>query len=653
MHIHYLVSEFKSPIPGYCISQLVKLYAYYRCFDDVMVLYKEFRRDPSVVGAVILAMAHDSKVVNSIYMEAYENDLLQHEDVFNAYLSYVHLTESQDLLFAYTELVNHGAEPSASSMVLLMSYVGRNTMGTETVNFVLNELMDRPHLYRLEECLVAAMQMLTFNDDEATAVELCQKNSHLPHIYDGYISAICKQPEINVSKIEHHLDALLKKSKPDLDTILSIVRAYRDTEQLEKCLPLLLKLEEYQVKAHPQVYAVMFLACTDRIMHKLGLAIYEMYLRSKTRSAAVENFIIRFFGYTGDTMKAVAVFESVLSRNETQPTTWEYTFRALSQSGMNEKALLMFEMMRSDHPEFIVSSTIQKILTVCVAGNLLHAGTSIFIHMKEEFGIVPVGDHYIQMIELYLNNNMYDDAHDLLQTVEKTCRPQHLFICYNSFMTYFYKKRNVEGAAEFLDKMAVIPGFENVVPYYTVLRLYEEKGMINEIEALRQKFGQEPLKKLKITVECGITNIQILGHEYQDDPHIREFLTVLFDRATFELGYEPDLSDSLKKKSNIKVEALWRSPDKVALAFGHLYTPVDRKIMISKSLRINNDNHQVYAIYSRLYKRDVIVKAKSISHFFRNGICSCGLSHEILEPYNLKFFHLKNSLDLESLALNK
>ncbi|KAI3934038.1 hypothetical protein MKW92_002713, partial [Papaver armeniacum] len=89
-------------------------------------------------------------------------------------------------------------------------------------------------------------------------------------------------------------------------------------------------------------------------------------------------------------------------------------------------------------------------------------------------------------------------------------------------------------------------------------------------------------------------------------------------------GYVPDKSFVLQDVGDEeKKETLNGHSEKLAIAFGHANIPLDFPIRVTKNLRVCGDCHNWTKIFTKVTKREVIVRDGRRFHHFKDGLCSC------------------------------
>lgn len=72
-----------------------------------------------------------------------------------------------------------------------------------------------------------------------------------------------------------------------------------------------------------------------------------------------------------------------------------------------------------------------------------------------------------------------------------------------------------------------------------------------------------------------------------------------------------------------KENALSYHSEKIAVAFGLVYSVDMSPISVNKNLRICGDCHLVIKLVSKLYGREITVRDRTRFHRFKDGSCSC------------------------------
>ncbi|KAK9282160.1 hypothetical protein L1049_005072 [Liquidambar formosana] len=89
-------------------------------------------------------------------------------------------------------------------------------------------------------------------------------------------------------------------------------------------------------------------------------------------------------------------------------------------------------------------------------------------------------------------------------------------------------------------------------------------------------------------------------------------------------GYIPDKSFVLQNvDEEEKKQILYEHSEKLAIAFGHANIPPSMPIRVIKNLRVCGDCHNWTKFFSKMTRREVIVRDGRRFHHFIDGYCSC------------------------------
>ncbi|VVA90708.1 unnamed protein product [Arabis nemorensis] len=147
----------------------------------------------------------------------------------------------------------------------------------------------------------------------------------------------------------------------------------------------------------------------DRGGVHLGKQIHGYVMRKEIiLTTTLGTALLDLYGKAGHLEMALTIFDQIRDKDK-EVCTWNAVISALASNGRPEKALEMFEMMKSKnvHPNGI---TLLAVLTACARSKLVDLGIQLFISICSEYKIIPTSEHYGCMVDLIGRAGLLVDA---------------------------------------------------------------------------------------------------------------------------------------------------------------------------------------------------------------------------------------------------
>ncbi|KAK3414706.1 hypothetical protein EUGRSUZ_H00033, partial [Eucalyptus grandis] len=145
-----------------------------------------------------------------------------------------------------------------------------------------------------------------------------------------------------------------------------------------------------------------------------GKQIHGYIVRNDTGlTAFVGTALIDFYGKTSSLRNAIKVFNQMVVK---EICTWNALISSLACNGEENKALAMFEQMKMKGlcPNGV---TFAAALTSCARGGFVDCGFKLFRSMVDDFGLVPVMEHYGCMVDLLGRAGLLTEAMDFVKSM--------------------------------------------------------------------------------------------------------------------------------------------------------------------------------------------------------------------------------------------
>ncbi|KAJ6871989.1 hypothetical protein NC651_031166 [Populus alba x Populus x berolinensis] len=296
-----------------------------------------------------------------------------------------------------------------------------------------------------------------------------------------------------------------------------------------------------------------------------------------------------------------------------------------AQHGIGTESLNLFEQMlaASIAP---TSITLVSILSACAHTGRVEEGKRYFNMMKDVFGIEPEAEHYSCMIDLLGRAGKLSEAERLIDTMPFSPGAAAWAALLSACRKYGNMELAEKAANQFLQLEPT-----NAVPYvmlatmYSAARKWEEAARIRKLmrdRGIRKKPGCSWIELNK--------RVHVFVAEDNSHPRIKEihmYLDEMFVKMK-RAGYVPDVRWAFVKDDETgeqeKEIMLAHHSEKLAVAFGLLFTKHGEPLLVVKNLRICGDCHNAIKFMSAIARRKITVRDAYRFHCFEDGRCSCG-----------------------------
>ncbi|KAJ4872443.1 putative pentatricopeptide repeat-containing protein [Raphanus sativus] len=130
-------------------------------------------------------------------------------------------------------------------------------------------------------------------------------------------------------------------------------------------------------------------------------------------TATLGTALLDMYGKGGDLETALIVFDQIYDQ---KVCAWNAMISALAANGRPERALEMFEMMKSRNvnPNGI---TLLAVLTACARSKLVELGIELFTSVCRDYKIDPTSEHYGCMVDLIGRAGLLVDAVNFVKSL--------------------------------------------------------------------------------------------------------------------------------------------------------------------------------------------------------------------------------------------
>lgn len=421
-------------------------------------------------------------------------------------------------------------------------------------------------------------------------------------------------------EIEDAFNVFNKTLQRDVISWTTMIAAYAQHGCAREALQLFEKMQQDCVEPNNITFMTILDTCASLSALAEGKVVHAGIVESGVDiDLVIGTALVNMYGKCGSLDEAYMIFCELHGKDV---TSWNVMLAAYAQHGYGKQALQNFQLMEEEgvKPNDI---TFMSVITGCSHAGLVDLGRWYFDHMKQNYGITPVVEHYICMVDLLGRSGQ-------LEEVEKYINEMPLQPSVMVWMSYLGACRlhgNIERAAYAAEMVRKLEP-QNPGAYVVLSNIYASVGRWDDAAKVRKEMVDRGVKK-----EPGRSSIEVnkVVHEFivrdRSHPRTREiypYLASLLEQIK-EIGYVPQTNLVLHDVDEEQKEHLLsHHSEKLAISFGLISTPPGTALRIFKNLRVCMDCHNAIKYISKTVEREIIVRDFSRFHHFKDGLCSCG-----------------------------
>lgn len=137
-------------------------------------------------------------------------------------------------------------------------------------------------------------------------------------------------------------------------------------------------------------------------------------------------------------------------------------------------------------------------------------------------------------------------------------------------------------------------------------------------------FRKEPGKSF-ITIGNDMHTFYAHDTSHPENVKIWQKLKELTHIMETQYNYKPNVRAITRqlKPGETPTMALMGHSERICFAFALLHIPDGEQITIGKNLRVCDDCHHVFKLFSLITKRVILTRDRKRFHRFENGVCNC------------------------------
>lgn len=328
--------------------------------------------------------------------------------------------------------------------------------------------------------------------------------------------------------------------------------------------------------------------------------------------------LIDLYAKCGSVDLAMQVFSS--SKNKCV-STYTVAISGLAMNGRSKEALQLFEDMKAEgiSPDSI---SYIAVLSACSHEGWVDKGFHYFNSMSDVCGIRPELDHYACMVDLLGRASLLEEAERFIASMP--IKPDSAI--WGALLGACWVHGNAEMGHR-VGNLLIHSDQKDDGRYILLSNIYAESMKGEDAEEVRKT-----LRKRKVKRVPGYSLIEVDGFVQEflagDRSHEKtEEIYQMWDEIVKEIkkfGYSAETRAVMFDIEEEEKETfVGYHSEKLALAFGFMYTKRGSLIRIVKNIRICNDCHSAFKLVSKVFKRKIAVRDRKRYHHFEDGHCSC------------------------------
>ncbi|XP_010252495.2 PREDICTED: pentatricopeptide repeat-containing protein At3g12770-like [Nelumbo nucifera] len=372
-----------------------------------------------------------------------------------------------------------------------------------------------------------------------------------------------------------------------------------------------------------------------KVIHKYVLA------TGLNTDARVASALVDMYGKCGDIELARQVFSETDDLSKTL-ISWSAMIGAEGLHGEGQRALNLLKEMRANgfRPNEV---TYISVLSACSHAGLLEEGNSCFDSMEREDGISPTTKHYACMVDLLGRAGHLDEAYGLICSMAVEAD----LAVWGCLLAACHLHSNCK-LGEVAEKEILSLDSHSVGHRVLLANMYEEAGRWDDVIRIRVELKRKGLRKIagRSFIEIGNKVYSFLAEDrsHHESEMIYKELDALDEKVKDAVKYDRETNTEVEDIGSVITRCKYHS-ERLAIAFAFMIsnrnsfsnkncrrtndylakeTEAYPPIRITKNLRVCRDCHYYTKLFSKVTKRELIVRDAHRFHHFKDGLCSCG-----------------------------
>lgn len=396
------------------------------------------------------------------------------------------------------------------------------------------------------------------------------------------------------------------------------VRHGRSEEALEafgRMLPTASSLDYF-------TFSIILKACSSLPSLAAGEQIHAQIVKSSAAAGHgagnphVGSSLIEMYSRCGCLTEAEKVFAAM---EEKDTVAWNSMLRGYAQSGLGEKAILLYDRMRGEGAVKPTGPTLLAVLSACSHSGLVQQGRRIFDSMAEgDLGIEPEEPHYACMVDLLSRRGLLRQAEDFIAGLPTTATspPPPPSSLWRPLLAAARSYGDLTTAEQVAGRMLEVNP-EDPTVYVTLANMYAAGGRRDEAANQWRAMSDRALKK---EPGCSWIEVDNRVHRFFCNDKRSEMASEIYEKLH-------ELAGEIRRRGGggpaEEDRGMYHS-ERLAVSLGLISARPWKPIRVFKNLRVCGDCHAAMKEISAITGREVILKDNYRFHCFKQGSCSCG-----------------------------
>lgn len=405
----------------------------------------------------------------------------------------------------------------------------------------------------------------------------------------------------------------------DVVSCTAIISGYAQLGLDNEALELFRELYKEGMTCNYVTFTSLLTALSGLAAVDYGKQVHCITIRSRLPFYIVlQNSLIDMYSKCGNLIYSRRIFDKMCERSV---ISWNTMLAGYAKHGLGNEVIKLFNSMREVlKPD---CSTYMAVLSGCSHGGLVDEGLRIFDLMPKDEEVHPEIGHYGCVIDLLGRAGRINEAFDFIKDMPF----EPTIAIWGSLLGACRVHVNVS-AGEFVAQRLLHLEPENAGNYVILSNIYASAGKWEDVMRVRAL-----MKEKTIIKEPAISCIKLgkINHTFHtnDRSHPQRKEVEVKVREIYvkikEAGYVPDLSCILHDVDDEQKERmLLGHSEKLAIAFGLMWSSHHGNIQVIKNLRICVDCHNFAKFVTVVYGRELSLRDRSRFHVIVKGSCSCG-----------------------------
>ncbi|KAK9275962.1 hypothetical protein L1049_023237 [Liquidambar formosana] len=398
-----------------------------------------------------------------------------------------------------------------------------------------------------------------------------------------------------------------------------MISGYAQNGQPKEALALFREMQSLAQEPNSAILVSVLSACSQLGALDHGSWVHSYIKKKHMRMDSIlSTALIDMYAKCGSIELAMQVFSS---SREKDVSAYTAAISGLAMNGRSNKALQLFEQMKG---EGISPDSISYIAVLCACSHVgcVEKGFEYFASMSDVHGIRPELDHYACMVDLLGRAGLLEQAESFITSMPIT--PD------NVIWGALLGACRVHGNAEIgqrVGNLLLKSDQYHDGRYILLSNIYAESMKEKDSEEVRKTMRR---RKIKRVPGCSLIEMNGVVHEFSAGDRSHEKvgeIYLMWEEIVKEIqncGYKAETRAVVFDVEEEEKEAIiGYHSEKLAVAFGIIYTKPGSTLRIVKNIRICNDCHSAIKLVSKVFNRKIVVRDRKIFHHFEDGFCSC------------------------------